>query len=173
MPFWSLRSGTTSPVAEGTAVPEAEATLELVELYLGGEPLPAMIDAEGQRMTDLLHGRLALQVRLTDGGEWVSVYADDILLAAPPPFVTRPDRRLHRVRRRITARVGPYLVSGIVHLQPGARLDLHMLQRRLRFLPLTTAVITRDDDPGFERLRPVAIVNLAHLRELREVVSPA
>ncbi len=173
MPFWSLRPQAQPAVADGTAAREPQPALELVELYLGGEPLSALIDPQGERMTELLHNRQALRVRLADDGEWASVDRHDILLVAPPPFVTRPERRVHRIRRRISARLGPYLVSGIVHLQPGARLDVHMLQRRQRFLPLTTAVITRDDDPDFERLRPVAILNAAHIRELGEVVSPA
>ena len=67
--------------------------------------------------------------------------------------------------------VGPYFVTGTVHLQAGIALDPYLLRTRQQFLPMTDALITTGLDPTFAQDLPVVIVNVRNLIEIRSQLS--
>ena len=93
----------------------------------------------------------------------------------PEPRMHAGERqlRVHRQRRRVRVRVGPYDVTGTAHLIPGGGLDPFLLRTRQAFLPMTDVVILRRDDLSWERVAAVAIINVGNLSELHELLTLA
>jgi hypothetical protein len=171
MPFWSLRREITSETGAGAAAQLAP-PLEPITLYLAGGTVFGRIDAEGRRVTDLLNINPILRVRIAGSlDEWTPFQREEVLIVAPPPAMTDPQRRLHRLHRRIAMRIGPYRAVGTAHVPPGTRVDEDLLGRRSVFLPITDALIDLIDDPTLEHAVPVALVNIAAVQDIRQLLS--
>jgi hypothetical protein len=142
-----------------------------IRLYTVDVVVPARCDPVDQRVTDILSRGDELAI-LPDGrdpddpGSWLSVDPDAVLLIVPPPFVSRPEMRVHRHRQEVRLRIGPYVVTGTAHLRPGEGED-PFLRATQPFLPLTDAVIEQADQPP-ERVE-VVIASFRQIEEFREV----
>ena len=81
-----------------------------------------------------LHESKAIEVRT------VRIKRDEILVVHAPEPRGRTDRRQRTRQHAVTARLGPYTVSGYVHTLPGAD-PLTSLRRRPPMIAMTDAVI--------------------------------
>jgi hypothetical protein len=154
---------------EGTAARSIEPVLEPIDVYLEDTILSGAIDSRGERVTELLNAAPLVRVRLRDGGAWASVDREEILLVAPPPHAGHGQRRLHRVKRRIEAKLGRYVVEGTAHLPPGARVDWSVVQRHRGFLPVTNALVWWDGED--ERHLSAAILNTRRIDAIRDLLA--
>lgn len=145
--------------------------LQPIRLYSLDTVFAASVHPGGQRITDILQGGHELLV-LPDGADhldpeaWLAVNPDALLAVVPPPHVSPPELRLHRQQEAVEIRSGPYRISGTAYLRPGQEND-PLLRATRPFLPLTDALVQRDDEPP-ERL-DVVIVNLRLMESFREL----
>jgi hypothetical protein len=172
MPFWNVRRSRGASATEGSAARDLTPVIEPVQVFTTDRCLGGWVVATQERMTDVLNAResIRLCVDATDD-LWETIDRDDILLVAPPERSSDPRRRIHRRKNRIAAQLGPYLVTGTLHLTPGTQLDTYLLRTRQQFLPLTNAVVSSRVDPTFEQQLPVVIVSVRHMMELRTQLS--
>lgn len=152
--------------------PEVEPPeLQPIRLYSSETVFAAWVHPAGERITDILQRGDELAV-LPDGADyrdpdaWLVVNPDALLAVVPPPHVSPPELRLHRQREAVQIRTGPYLISGTAHLRPGQEQD-PFIRATQPFLPLTDALVQRDDDPPEQF--DVVIVNLRLMEDFREV----
>ena len=131
----------------------------VVELLTADSAVAFELDQSGDRLTDLLNAHDTLDA-VDAEGQPGTIAVEEILLAFPPPHPGHPQRRLHRPRRPIRMRVGPYRVEGQLHVPPGAQAIGYLYRVRPRFAPLTEAVIWSEDPDQIERRAPVVIVNV-------------
>ncbi len=172
MPFWSLHRQVASHAGPAGAAVALAPTLEPITLYLAEGTVFGRIDPEGRRVSDLLNLRPILRIRIPGTIEaWTPYPRDEVLIAAPPPAMTDPQRRLRRLRRRVALRIGPYRVVGTAHVPPGTRVDEELLSRRSVFLPVTDVVIDSILEPSVEHEAPVALVNIAAVQEITQLLS--
>ncbi len=190
MSFWNWRRGTQAGATAGSAAVAMVPELAPIELYTADTRIVGWIAANGQRVTDLLNGSDELRIWRpmpgslddtspppvepgdSEGGEWRSIPTETVLLAMPPEW--RPSRqlRLHKRLRRVAIYVGPFSVTGNLHLlatQEAGPLLLH----RHRFLPLTDAHMLHQGEPPFEHVVSVLIVNTSHATDLVPLVTLA
>ena len=179
--FWDWRERTQTATAAELAVEDTP--LEPVELYTTTAMVYGMVEPEGRRMSDILNSSSQLPIRDprstsmvngvpgTDGDGWTSVATEDILVVMPPEHVSPRQLRVNRRQHRVRINTGPYVVIGNAHLPPGVGLDAYALQRRLRFLAVTNAVIYSNVDPALERMAKVVLVNISPIQELTEVLT--
>lgn len=145
--------------------------LQPIRLYSSDTVFAASVHPGGQRITDILQGGHELLV-LPDGADhldpeaWLAVNPDALLAVVPPPHVSPPELRLHRQQEAVEIRSGPYRISGTAYLRPGQEND-PLLRATRPFLPLTDALVQRDDEPP-ERF-DVVIVNLRLMENFREL----
>ena len=172
MPFWKVGRATGSQNTDGSAARALAPHLEPISVFASDRSFEGWIVAAERRVTDLLNDHQHLRVCVDAAAdEWEDVDRDDILFVAPPERLTDPQRRIHRRRNRLVALVGPYVVTGTVHILPGTALDPYLLRRQIRFLPMTNAWVTHRTDPAVELARPVVIVNTANLVELQPALT--
>lgn len=167
MSFWSWqrrRGGQTA----GSAALAIEPALEPVELYTRAGRIHGAVASHGGRMSDRLNEGGGLRVWLADVEAWETVGIADILFVMPPAHRSPRQLRVHRRRRRVALRLPGYEIVGIVHLIAGIDLDPYLIRRRLRFLPVTDAMVSGTDDPSFECAASVILVNVDAVHELRE-----
>jgi hypothetical protein len=113
-----------------------------------------------------------LQLHLRDDARgWSAVDRDEILFVAPPPHAGTRQRRLHRLKSGIEVRVGPYLVSGVLHLPLGSRVDASLLYRQPGFWPVTSALVRWEGDDRLRRDFAVVIINSRHISEIRPLIA--
>jgi hypothetical protein len=148
--------------------------LQPIQVFMVDRHIEGWIVAVEERITDLLNRRDVLRI-CTDAASdtWETIESDQVLIVAPPVRATNPQRRIHRQKHRLMALVGPYVVTGIAHLQPGTALDPYLLRTRQHFLPMTSVSLTHRIDPSFEQELPVVIINVANLDELRGLLTVA
>jgi hypothetical protein len=91
---------------------------------------------------------------------------DDVRFAVPSPLPPNRHLRLHRRRILIAVRMGPYEVSGQIHVRPGAAAGDYLLRSSRSFVPLTDVELVQLSDPPLRRLLPVVIINAAHVTEM-------
>ncbi|MDQ6681825.1 MAG: hypothetical protein M3Y88_00960 [Chloroflexota bacterium] len=185
MSFWNWRRGGASAAgaaAAGAVLPE----LAPIELYTADARIVGWIEAGGRRVTDLLNeldelrlwhpspGPLqALSASATrDPGDWQVLPAASVLLAMPPEWRASRQLRLHRRLRRVGMVVGPFSVTGNLHLPPGIEPGVHVL-RAHRFLPLTDAYLLHNGEPSFEHVVSVVIVNARQVEHIVPLVALA
>jgi hypothetical protein len=161
MGFWSFSQAAAPQVQP----PVASDVFEPVQVFTRFERIRGEIDPNGRRMTDLLNAQPALSVRL-ENGVWKLVDRDEILVVAPPPYKSNPQMRVHRRKRRVLARVGPYDVIGTAHTIPGIDLEPTLLRTRQHFLAITGAYIRDAREPDFEQDLAVAIVHVGNTTDL-------
>lgn len=167
MSFWSWqrrRGGHTA----GSAALATEPALEPVELYTPAGVIHGAVASHGGRMSDRLNEGTGLRVWLPDADEWATVEIADILFVMPPAHISPRQLRVHRRRRRVALRLRGYEIVGTVHLIAGIDLDPYLIRRRLRFLPVTDAMVSATDGRAFERGASVILVNVDAVHEMRE-----
>jgi hypothetical protein len=134
-------------------------------------------------VTDLLNGDPILKAVVIDAAHdssaaslvpgpqhaWRDLDIDEVLLAFPPPQATDPRRRLHRPPQLIELRIGPFEVSGSVHVPPGAQAAGFLFRKGARFEPVTRAVVRDTRFELFEQRSDVVLVNLRRVDVLRDL----
>jgi hypothetical protein len=174
MPFWNIRRGTQPEHTVGSAARDVAPVLEPIQIFTAQRHLEGWIVAGGERVTDLLNQNDTLRVCVDlASDEWASIPREDVLCVAPPERPTHSQRRVHRQKHLVRALVGPYVVSGTAHLQPGSTLDPYLLRTRQQFLPMTNAMLMHRTDPKIDQQLPVVIINVANLTELRALMTVA
>jgi len=195
--FWNWRRAAASHATSGNTAVALATDLAPIELYTADARIVGWIAAGGRRVTDLLNERgelrlwrpspgpihesdaLATAVNAAsppeseDSGEWETLETDRVILAMPPEWRASRQLRLHRRLRRVALTVGPFNVTGNLHLAPGGDLGPHILNRGPRWLPLTEAYLLHTADPPFEHVVSVVIVNTAHVGRLIPLVTLA
>jgi len=183
--FWNWRRGGGSGSVAGAAALATGSDLAPIELYTDDARVVGWIASRGQRVTDLLlaseelrlwqprAGAEDLPTRVTpdDNGEWHSVRTEDVILLMPPEWRTNRQLRLHRRIQRVAADVGPFTVTGNLHLTPGA--PFPEPYQMAAFFALTEAHLLHTGDPAFEHVVSVVIVNTRHISRLVPLVSLA
>lgn len=129
--------------------------------------------AGGGRITELLNAPDPVRVRAKPDEErsseppWIDLdetQRDEILALAPPPRDTNPLQRLHRPAQEVSVRIGPYHITGEVHVPAGAEATGFLMRHRPHFTPLTRARIAQAGEPDVTV--PVVIINLRVVEEL-------
>jgi len=181
--FWSRgRRGEDSeeppPVAEPTGT-----RLSVVEFWAADQRTLAGMDLSQGRLTDLINRQDILPVVLLDerpedvsqpiemgpSQTWTQFLIWDALVILPPPQQTDPNRRLHRPRQPVEAVIGPFSVSGMVHVPPGAQAAGFLLRQNLRFAPVTRATVRDSGIDGFEQRAEVVLVNMRRVETMRDI----
>lgn len=202
MTFWNWRRAPQATASSGSTALSLAADLAPIELYTAASRVVGWVAAGGRRVTDLLNeqdelrlwrpapGPLEAVAAIDDAtmpvprpkrtpdveaerGEWHSIPAALVLLAMPPEWRSSRQLRLHRRLRRVAMTVGPFSVTGNLHLQPGVEPGPHLLVRGQAFLPLTDAYLLHAGDPPFEHVVSVVIVNTRHTTSLTSLVTLA
>lgn len=184
MSFWprGRRDKPADPIAAATGKVTAQ-RLALVEMWTADHHITVGVDLGGGRLSDLLNsGPIVRVVRFdpappegTDSielgadHEWRDLDVEGVLLAFPPPQATDPRRRLHRPRQLIEFQVGPYDVSGTVHIPPGAQAAGFLQRQGGRFEPVTRAAIRDRRADLYEHRVDVVLVNLHQLATMHDL----
>jgi hypothetical protein len=137
------------------------------------------MDLSHGRLTDLINREAVIQVVLLDdrpddprqliewrtGMEWTDYPVAEALLVIPPPQVTDRTKRLHRPRQPIDLAIGPFLISGMVHVPAGAQASGFLFRQTARFAPVTRATIRAKGLPDAEQYAEVVLVNIRRSEE--------
>jgi hypothetical protein len=157
--------------------------LSVVEFWAARQRTLAGLDLSQARLTDLINREDFLPVVLLDGQpedlsqpiemradqQWSRVSVGDALLILPPPQVTDPSRRLHRPRQPVEILIGPFVVSGMAHVPPGAQAAGFLFRQNARFAPVTRAAVRDSGREGFEQRAGVVLVNMRRIETIRDV----
>jgi hypothetical protein len=181
--FWSRgrrdkEQGEAETPPPGAASVVAATLLAVVEFWTGEQRTLAGMDLSHGRLTDLINREAVVQVVLLDdrpddpsqlielrpGMEWTEYSVAEALLVIPPPQATDPTKRLHRPRQPIDLAIGPFLISGMVHVPAGAQASGFLFRQTARFAPVTRATIRVRDLEG-EQYADVVLVNLGRTEE--------
>ena len=141
------------------------------------------MDLRHERLTDLVNREAALTVIRLDerpedpaqpveirpGQAWSHLEVLDVLLILPPPQVTDPQRRLHRPRQPVEIAVGPFVLTGMASVPPGAQAAGFLLRQNARYAPITRAAIRDSGLPGFEQRADVVLVNMRWVETIRDL----
>lgn len=191
MTFWNWRRGAGATSTSGSAAVALAPELAPIEIYTADQRIVGWVAANGQRVTDLLNeqdelrlwrptpgpleasGRPGLTEVIDADAEWQAVPTSQLLLAMPPEWRASRQLRLHRRLRRVAVAIGPFAVTGNLHLHPGVEVTHSLLHGPQRFLPLTEAYLLHQSDPPFEHVVSVVIVNTRHVTQLVPLVSLA
>ena len=203
MTFWNWRRAAASHATSGNTAVALTTDLAPIELYTADARIVGWIAAGGRRVTDLLNERGELRLWRPSPGpihdtatldsvtvdtpalntasppeseesvEWETLETDRVILAMPPEWRASRQLRLHRRLRRVALTVGPFNVTGNLHLAPGGEIGPHILHRGPHWLPLTEAYLLHTADPPFEHVVSVVIVNTAHVGQLVPLVTLA
>jgi hypothetical protein len=149
---------------------ESASDLAPVRIFTEALELRGSIAPAGQRVTDILLRGQDLAF-LPEGAApapeaWVWVAPNDVLFVVPPPL-TAPARTGRDLRLiPVTLNVGPYRITGRIHLVAGEEVDPGISARQ-SFLPVTDARI--EGAGATTETVSVAIVNLALATGLRRL----
>lgn len=183
MGFWSRgRRGQESEEPPTAAEPTAT-RLSVVEFWAASQRTLAGMDLSQGRLTDLINRQdilpvVLLDVRPDDLSQPIGVRADqqwrqfliwDALVILPPPQATDPLRRRHRLRQPVEIVIGPFVISGMVHVPPGAQAAGFLLRQNLRFAPVTRATVRDSGRDGFEQRADTVIVNMRRVETMRDI----
>jgi hypothetical protein len=167
-----------SPVGEPTGT-----RLSVVEFWAADRRTLAGMDLSQGRLTDLINRQdilpvvllnerpedLSRPIELGPSHTWTQFLIWDALVILPPPQQTDPNRRLHRPRQPVEAVIGPFSVSGMVHVPPGAQAAGFLLRQNLRFAPVTRATVRDSAIDGFEQRADVVLVNMRRVETMRDI----
>lgn len=182
MSFWSRRRrGPDSDEPPALAQPTGT-SLSVVEFWAAGQRTVAGMDLSQGRLTDLINRQdilpvvllnerpqdLSQPIEMGPSHTWTQFLIWDALLILPPPQQTDPLRRLHRPRQPVEAVIGPFSVSGMVHVPPGAQAAGFLLRQNLRFAPVTRATVRDSGIDGFEQHADVVLVNMRRVETMRD-----
>lgn len=183
MGFWSRgRRGQESEEPPMAAEPTGT-RLSVVEFWAASQRSLAGMDLSQGRLTDLINRQDILPVVLLDerpedlsqpidmrpDQHWTQFLVWDALVILPPPQATDPLRRLHRPRQPVEAVIGPFVVTGMVHVPPGAQAAGFLLRQNLRFAPVTRATVRDSGFDGFEQRAEVVLINMRRLETMRDI----
>jgi hypothetical protein len=181
--FWRRGRRDQDPEEPQPVVEPAGTSLSVVEFWAAGQRTLAGMDLSQGRLTDLINRQDILPVVLLDerpedlsqpielkpNHSWTQFLVWDALVILPPPQPTDPLRRLHRPRQPIEAVIGPFSVSGMVHVPPGAQAAGFLLRQNLRFAPVTRATVSDSAIDGFEQRADVVLVNMRRVETIRDI----
>ncbi len=185
MSFWPLRR--RRPEADesaDTGPPRVGGThLAVVELWTADQRATVGIDLSQDRLTDLFNREETIRVVVLDAPpedpskpierrpeqEWVELEVEQALLVFPSPQPTNPNRRLHRPKQPIEITIGPFEVSGVVSVPPGAQAAGFIVRQNTRFTPVTRAAVRDTRLVGFEQRADVVLVNLRRVATMRDI----
>lgn len=182
MSFWSRRRRGEAEESP-TAVGPTTTRLAVVEFWAGSHRTVAGVDLSQDRLTDLInHGELlavvlldevpedpSQPIEMTAGQAWTQLSVGEALLILPPPQVTDPQRRLHRPRQPVEITIGPFVVSGMAHVPPGAQAAGFLMRQTARFVPVTRASVRDTGLHGFEQRAEVVLVNMRRVDKILDV----
>jgi hypothetical protein len=157
----------------------AATLLAVVEFLTAEQRTVVGMDLSHERLTDLINRETVVPVvllaerpedpaqliELRAGLQWTEYPVADALLVVPPPQGTDPTKRLHRPRQPIDLAIGPFLVSGMVHVPAGAQAAGFLSRQSARFAPVTRATIRADGQEEVEWYADVVLVNLGRTEE--------
>lgn len=185
MSFWPLRRRPKEPEAAPTSSPSRSGAtgLSVVELWTADQRATVGIDLSQGRLTDLFNREDTIQVVVLDAPpedpsklvdkrpeqEWVELEVEQALLVFPPPQPTNPTRRLHRPKQPIEIVIGPFEISGVVSIPPGAQAAGFIFRQNVRFTPVTRAAVRDTRLIGFEQRAEVVLVNLRRVATIRDL----
>ena len=184
MSFWSRdRRGKEPEEAPVVAAPPAATHLAVVEFWAPSQRTVAGMDLSHERLTDLLNREDYVPVVLLDeqpedhskpiemraGQKWSHLSIEDALLILPPPQTTNPLRRLHRPKQPVEIVIGPFSVSGMVSVPPGAQAAGFLFRQNARFAAVTRATVRDSGMPGFEQRAEVVLVNMRRIETIHDV----
>jgi hypothetical protein len=183
--FWPLRRRRKEPDPPTISMPTKAASsgLSVVELWTEDQRATVGIDLSQGRLTDLFNREEKIRVVVLDAPpedpakpiekrpeqEWVELEVEQALLVFPPPQPTNPNRRLHRPKQPIEIVIGPFEVSGVVSIPPGAQAAGFMFRQNVRFTPVTRASVRDTRLVGFEQRAEVVLVNLRRVATIRDL----
>ena len=184
MSFWSLgrRRKEPEPPPPGPELPVVS-SLGVVEFWTADQRLTVGMDLGHRRLTDLVNGQdsvrvvpfevapedPSLPVPMRPDQAWSDLAVEDALLVFPPPQPTDPQRRLHRPKQGVEIRIGPFEISGSVHIPPGAQAAGFLFRQQARFTPITRASVRDTRLVGYEQRAEVVLVNLKLVEVIRDV----
>ncbi len=183
MGFFSRGRRGQDPEEPPPAAEPAGTSLSVVEFWAAGQRTLAGMDLSQGRLTDLINRQdilpvvllnerpedLSQPIELGPSHTWTQFLIWDALVILPPPQQTDPNRRLHRPRQPIEAVIGPFSVSGMVHVPPGAQAAGLLLRQNLRFAPVTRATVRDSGIDGFEQRAEVVLVNMRRVETIRDI----
>jgi len=155
--------GRRAPDRDAAPEDRREPQLEAVAIFRADGVVEGSIQRGESRLSDDLNAGSALQVWLVgaDGNrEWQSLRADDVIAVAVPPHPDPSPKRMARRRHVLDLKAPPYLISGTVHMPPGADPARYARSTPHRWLAVTNAAIGFADDT-FEV--DVLLLNLDHV----------
>lgn len=158
--------------------------MEPIEIYTADRRVSGWLTSGGRRITDLLNETPEVRIwrpaaRAFDGdlnqavpvpagdGEWYAVSSDEIVVAMPPDRTSHRQVRIHRQLQRVRLEIGPFQVTGGLHVPPGAQVDAYLMRYPHRFVPLTAAAIVHLGQVETEQVVDVAIVNIRHVMSIQ------
>lgn len=180
--FWSKGGGGNESVEPTIAAPTAT-RLAVVEFWAADQRTVVGMDLGQGRLADVINRadflsivRLDAQpedpsqgIAMLPSQRWTRLAVGDALLILPPPQATDPNRRLHRPRQPVEIAIGPFLVSGMAHVPPGAQAAGFLLRQNARFVAVTRAVVRDSQLEGFEQRADVVLVNMRMIETIRDV----
>jgi hypothetical protein len=181
--FWSRgRRGKESNEGPDAFVAAGPKRLAVVEFWGPDHRTVAAVDLSQERLADMLNRDDFIPVLPLDappedrsqpiearpGQAWAELDVAESLLVLPPPQATNPSRRLHRPRQPVEVLIGPFVVSGMVHVPPGAQAAAFLFRHSVRFAALTRAAIRDSGLAGFEQRADVVLVNMRHVRSMQD-----
>ena len=184
MSFWSLGRRRKEPERPpAAAVEQAVTRLAVVEFWTSEQRLTVGMDLSTGRLTDQVNSEESVRVVALDVApedrsqpvemrpdqEWADLVVMEALLVFPPPQLTDSHRRLHRPKQPIDIEIGPFEISGFVHVPPGAQAAGFLFRQNTRFAPVTRASVRDTGLPGFEQRAEVVLVNLRRVKTIRDV----
>lgn len=188
MSFWPFGRRPQEPKPSRSAGADRPTTagLAVVEFWTADQRVTVGMELGQDRVTDLVNrvvtirvvpfdvppADLSQRVDMPAGAEWADLEVGEALLIFPPPHVTDPQRRLHRPKQPVDIAIGPFEVSGAVHIPPGAQAAGFLFRQTTRFSPITGATVRDTREPGFELRADVVLVNLRQVRIIRDVGEP-
>ena len=159
--FWKRRAQQPEPRDE--VPPGHGGKLAPIRVFTADSTVDGWVDLGGQRLSDVLNGEELLSVAPTadpTDRDWRAFERDELLLVVPPPIRADPRLRRHRVKRRLLAKSGPYVVRGLVHMIAGIELDPFLARSRQHFLPITEAWVTNTHRPEVDEEHPSLLINV-------------
>lgn len=167
-------AGAPPPVPSSAAEPsQAALGRVVVEVFTADGSGRVGIECGGERITDVLNAATTVRLHGQDGAsdEPVDLQTDDLLLVIPPDQATDARRRLHRLRHPLRLRVGPYELTGHLHVPPGAQPSGYLMRVSPHFVPLTGAIIEHAGPEPVARRADVLLVNLRRVEVLKEITE--
>jgi hypothetical protein len=179
--FWARRRSKDAEAAP-RAVP-ISTRLAVVELWGPSQRTLVGMDLSLGRLIDLVNRNdvisvvllderledLSQQIEMRADQRWTSLEVEDTLLIVPPPQATNPQRRLHRPRQPVEILVGRFVISGMVHVPPGAQAAGFLFRQNVRYAAVTRAVVRDSELEGFEQHAEVVLVNMHRIDSIQDV----